>query len=265
MSKILTFILVIFFFNACQPQQNVGDISVNETQDYVYLQRPYKGHIKTSTFMEAKTKDNNFDPENTHLYKYSKLGLSSWYGGNDGFHGKMTANGDTYNKNSLTAAHRTLPIPSMIRVTNLKNGNSVILMVNDRGPSLKDRLIDVSERAAYLLGFKKEGLAKVKVEYLPKQTEELLHQLRLKKPKTATSVNGANKKYLLQLGAFKNRVNANHIAVKLQEYGDIKITRERNSKLYKVLVGPFENKLVTKDVASKIKTNHNHDVIIIQQ
>ena len=93
---------------------------------------------------------------------YRETGIASWYGAD--FHGKSTANGDIYDMNALTAAHKTLPMPSTVRVTNLENGRSMILTVNDRGPFVKDRVIDVSRRAAQLLGFKRAGTARVRVE-----------------------------------------------------------------------------------------------------
>ena len=81
--------------------------------------------------------------------------MASWYGPK--FHNKVTANGEIFNKNLLTAAHRTLPMPSMVKVTNLENGRSIMLRVNDRGPFAKERIIDLSEYAAGKLGFKEQG------------------------------------------------------------------------------------------------------------
>ena len=101
-------------------------------------------------------------------YEYAETGIASWYG--PGFHGKRTANGATYDQSALTAAHRTLPMPSIVRVTNLENGRSLKLRVNDRGPFAKNRIIDVSKRAAELLGFQQKGTAKVRVEILPAES-----------------------------------------------------------------------------------------------
>jgi len=95
---------------------------------------------------------------------YQEEGLASWYG-ND-FHGRLTANGEVFDMGSLTAAHPTLPMPSYARVTNLRNGKSLIVRVNDRGPYHGNRLIDVSNKAAELLEFKGNGVAKVRVEYV---------------------------------------------------------------------------------------------------
>lgn len=99
-------------------------------------------------------------------YKYVETGMASYYGAGDGFNGKKTSTGEVFSKNGLTCAHKTLPLPSVVRVTNLQNGRSIKLRVNDRGPFAKGRIIDVSEKAAILLGFKREGITKVRVECL---------------------------------------------------------------------------------------------------
>jgi rare lipoprotein A len=95
---------------------------------------------------------------------YRAEGLASWYG--DDFHGRLTANGEVFDMDSLSAAHPTLPMPCYARVTNLSNGKSLIVRVNDRGPYRDNRLIDVSNKAAELLEFKGNGVARVRVEYV---------------------------------------------------------------------------------------------------
>ena len=95
---------------------------------------------------------------------YREEGMASWYG--DDFHGRQTANGEVFDMTSLTAAHPTLPMPCYARVTNLGNGKSLIVRVNDRGPYHGNRLIDVSNKAAELLEFKGNGVARVRVEYV---------------------------------------------------------------------------------------------------
>lgn len=94
---------------------------------------------------------------------YDETGIASWYGPD--FHGKSTANGERYDMSALTAAHRTLPMPTVVRVTNLENGRSIRLRVNDRGPYARGRIIDVSRRAAELLGFQGKGTARVRVQF----------------------------------------------------------------------------------------------------
>jgi rare lipoprotein A len=107
---------------------------------------------------------------------YVEYGRASWYG--DDFHGKKTANGETYNMGDMTAAHPILPLPSIVRVTNLDNNKSVIVRVNDRGPFAKNRVIDVSQNAAIKLGFRMNGTANVKVEFLKEETEKLLKKIK---------------------------------------------------------------------------------------
>jgi rare lipoprotein A len=95
---------------------------------------------------------------------YSAEGMASWYG--DDFHGRLTANGEVFDMNAVTAAHPTLPMPSYVRVTNLANKKSIIVRVNDRGPYHGDRVIDLSHKTADLLGFKGNGVARVRVDYV---------------------------------------------------------------------------------------------------
>jgi len=97
-------------------------------------------------------------------YSYDETGIASWYG--PGFHSKATANGETYDENDLTAAHKTLPMPSLVRVTNLENGRSIVVRINDRGPFVNNRIIDMSRRGAQLLGFEQNGTAKVRVQVM---------------------------------------------------------------------------------------------------
>lgn len=101
---------------------------------------------------------------------YDETGLASWYG--PGFHGGRTANGERFDTHDLTAAHPTLPMPSLVRVTNVENGKTLVVRINDRGPFAKDRIIDLSSAAAHELGIK--GLAKVRVQYMKAESEQYL-------------------------------------------------------------------------------------------
>lgn len=104
-------------------------------------------------------------------FSKQETGIASWYGPT--FHGKRTANGEIYDQNELTAAHRTLQMPSLVRVTNLDNGRSIVVRINDRGPFKRGRVIDVSKRAAELLGFIKNGTARVRLEVLEKESRKI--------------------------------------------------------------------------------------------
>jgi rare lipoprotein A len=109
-------------------------------------------------------------------FEYDETGIGSWYGPN--FHQKLTANGEVFDQNSLTAAHRTLPMPSIVRVTNLENGRALIVRINDRGPFAHGRIIDLSRRSSQLLGFKKQGTAKMRVEILPAETRKEIAKIK---------------------------------------------------------------------------------------
>lgn len=103
-------------------------------------------------------------------YEYDETGVSSHYGDHDGFHGKSTATGEKFDTNQLTAAHKTLPLPCVARITNVENGRSVVVKVNDRGPFISGRMLDVSRKTAQLLGFYRKGLGKVRVETLVQES-----------------------------------------------------------------------------------------------
>ncbi len=109
-------------------------------------------------------------------YDYDETGIASWYGGE--FHGRPTANGEIYDMNALSAAHRTLPMPSFVRVSNLENGRSITLRVNDRGPFVHGRFLDASRRAAQLLGFERQGTARVRVRILAAESRVIAARLK---------------------------------------------------------------------------------------
>jgi rare lipoprotein A len=108
-------------------------------------------------------------------YGYIETGIASWYGAD--FHGKLTANGEIFDMNEVTGAHKTLPLPSIVRVTNLENGRSILVRVNDRGPFVNGRIVDLSRRSAQLLGFEAAGNAKVRVEIIADQSRQLATSL----------------------------------------------------------------------------------------
>jgi rare lipoprotein A len=163
-------LLILFFLGACAQTQllvhTAKRISQSETQT------PKSGRYKIGTPYQIKGVW--YYPSVD--YEYKETGIASWYG--PGFDGKITANGETYDQNALTAAHRTLPMPSIVQVTNLENGRSIKITVNDRGPYAFGRIIDMSRRGAQLLGFHRKGTARVKVEILPDESRMLAHSLK---------------------------------------------------------------------------------------
>lgn len=107
---------------------------------------------------------------------YDHTGIASWYGPN--FHGKQTANGEVFDQWAVTAAHKTLPMPSLVRVTNLENGRSLVVRINDRGPYKPGRIIDLSRRSAQLLDIESKGTAKVRVQILTNESRALAERAK---------------------------------------------------------------------------------------
>jgi rare lipoprotein A len=168
-SSVIALLLLSIVLSSCQGNsKSLRNLSKEDRHN-----TKYKGHFKVGS--QYKIKGKSYVPEKCS--NYSKIGKASWYGRKD--HGKKTANGDIYNKHLLTAAHKTLHMPSLVKVKNLENGKSVIVLVNDRGPYAGNREIDVSEKVASLLGFKDKGIANVKVQYLHSETQKLLQTFGL--------------------------------------------------------------------------------------
>jgi rare lipoprotein A len=164
-------LLNCFCLTACQ-QSPYAKLSREDRGNH-----SYKGHYKVGK--EYVVNQVKYKPK--EVKQFTQVGLASWYGKGDGFHGKKTANGDKYSRHMLTAAHKTLQLPSLVKVTNLSNNKSVIVLVNDRGPFCRKRIIDVSEKAADILGMKLQGVAKVKIEYLPEESKQFLTDMGLQK------------------------------------------------------------------------------------
>ena len=115
-------------------------------------------------------------------YDFCEIILASYYGYSDGFHGKLTATGDRFDKNMITGAHKTLPIPCVVEVTDLKTQRSIIVFINDRGPFVKNRDLDLSYAAARLLGgdILDKGVALVRVRVLKRETKKILDKIKKK-------------------------------------------------------------------------------------
>ena len=118
--------------------------------------------VQTASDSEARTQNVSLGATRKPRSKHALRGDASWYG--PGFHGKKTASGEIYDQTKLTAAHKTLPLGSKARVTNLENGSTVEVQINDRGPFIEGRVIDLSKAAAWALGFIETGITPVRVE-----------------------------------------------------------------------------------------------------
>lgn len=190
---------------------------------------------------------------------YRKVGIASWYGKK--FHGRKTSNGERYNMYDMTAAHRTLPLPSYVRVTNLRNHRSVVVRVNDRGPFRKDRIIDLSYAAALKLGIVGKGTGKVEVtalqpgEVSPPVTARAEPAPTLATPRKSASTQTSQRAYV-QVGAFGNWHNANALKAKLtlRDLGPVVLWHSQtvNGSLYRVLIGPFKEPAKADSIKTQV-------------
>ncbi len=228
--------------------------------------RPYQ--IAGRTYVPARQDD------------YDREGVASWYGSK--FHGRKTANGEIFDMNGLSAAHTTLPLPSLVRVTNLDNGRSIIVRVNDRGPFVNNRLIDLSKGAAEELGYVRQGIAHVRVQYVgpavknPGRVNVRRASTRRNEaqvwptPASARPASARPKSFentwpedpkdkyqialsrpkiavggwFVQLGAFGDRDRAQRIAANLHTSGKASVQTAwvNNRYIHRVLVGPYDNR-----------------------
>lgn len=206
-------------------------------------------------------------------YHYSEVGVASWYGRD--FHAKTTANGEVYDMNSLTAAHRTLPLPSIVKVTNLENGRSLVLRVNDRGPYAKSRIIDVSKRASQLLGFHTQGTTKVRVEVMEKESKALKAALlgdkyqgeiyeaqqtplAASEPEPTTTLSGQSYpkgSYFVQAGSFSQHSGAQEMVERLgmNDNTNIYYVNIDGRNYYRVRVGPFASEKEALATLAKVQ------------
>jgi len=171
---------------------------------------------------------------------YVEYGIASWYG--PGFHGKQTASGEIYNMYKLTAAHKTLPLGTYVKVINLENGKSVIVKVNDRGPFVEGRIIDLSYAAARKIGMLKKGTAKVKLIALGKKIDHKYETVDVERGK-----------FYVQIGAFKNKLNAYRFKNKIYRKYGIKTKVVKLEGYYRVLAGPVYSYGKAKKFKAKLK------------
>ncbi|WP_272906838.1 septal ring lytic transglycosylase RlpA family protein [Hyphobacterium sp. SN044] len=209
---------------------------------------------------------------------YDRTGIASWYG--PGFHGRLTASGEVFDENLMTAAHTTLPIPSLVEVTNLENGRTVVLRLNDRGPFADDRIIDLSRAAATELGFIGQGLAQVRVRYLGPVdgpgvsappviftasntgddpiAAQVLADMRANGETTQRLVT-------IQAGSFTDRDNAQALQARLEPRGDAWIEEAivNGQTVFRVLLGQWENRAEAEMTRTALRTDGIFDARVV--
>lgn len=186
-------------------------------------------------------------------------GIASWYGLK--FHGELTSNGEIYNMYSMSAAHKHLPIPSYVKVTNLDNKKQVVVRVNDRGPFHKGRIIDLSYAAATKLGFADKGTARVRVELI-----------NAKPPKSGQVAPYKTDKisHFIQVAAFSSKQSAERLKNQLLDIAGVDKVyvasdTSSTSAVYRVRVGPFDNESEAENTRRELKQNGFHNAILIQR
>jgi rare lipoprotein A len=188
----------------------------------------------------------------TTLSAYEQEGLASWYGGK--FQGRQTASGEIFDTNELTAAHKTLAFGTVVKVTNLENGKSTVVRINDRGPFIPGRIIDLSRAAAVAIGAAGKGVAKVRIEELPPDSPEADGITVARTPVT----------YSIQVAAYRNREYAERSLERLRDRGFIGTLEKTPEGIYRVLVKdvPESELQATKQ---KLQEHGWRDVVARQQ
>jgi rare lipoprotein A len=219
-----TFLLILFLLLvACGPRYVVIDRRTPPSEKKeVKKETPGEQRAITETRIEKRES------------KDVQYGVASWYGGE--FHGRATSSGEVYDMYQLTCAHNTLPLGTVVMVTNLENGRSLELKVNDRGPFVKERILDVSYAAAQMLGMWEKGTAPVKVEVVSLAIEPVL-------------------RFTLQVGSFTDETNAQRLADQLRKSFEnvyVATVETLTQKYHRVRVGQFDTKDAAFSIAQKL-------------
>ena len=192
---------------------------------------------------------------------YRETGVASWYGTK--FHGRLTSNGEVYNMYAMTAAHKSLPIPTYAKVTNMENGRSVIVRINDRGPFHDDRLIDLSFVAALKLGYANKGTARVLIESIdtdskPKPAPTPVVQ-PAPNPQIVDSENSASQEsgHYLQVGAFTELSAAQQLQKKIAGLTSQPIVLRTQDQLHKLWIGPIADRIELLSIKEMLKKTAN--------
>jgi peptidoglycan lytic transglycosylase len=238
-------------------------IDVSAVKDAVPRVEPYSRYGNPSSYVVLGKRYHTLDSSNN----YRERGIASWYGTK--FHGHRTSSGESYDMYKMSAAHKSLPLPTYARVTNLDNGKSVVVKVNDRGPFHDNRLIDLSYAAASRLGILGKGTGLVEIEAInPREHQQLPTKPRIaaSQPKVANSSPAGDRQHkpelYLQLGAFLSRSNAEKLQARLRDTvpGKLQITKAVSNQqpVYRLRAGPLAS-VETADQLTKILATQGVD------
>ncbi len=206
---------------------------------------------------------------------YSETGIASWYGHK--FHSRQTANGEVFNMYAMTAAHRVLPMPSVVRVTDLGSGRNVVVRINDRGPYAHERIIDLSLAAAEKIGSRRKGITRVKVELLPELSRKVARiakgggGARKQDRLVADFVRGGGVRpgvYYVQAGTFRDRRSAETMAKKLRRHFDgvrVHTGAANNGRvLHRVRIGPENTKQAARALQARVQARGLRDAFVVR-
>ena len=230
-----------------------GYPDLSHTPDAVPRSEPYnKGNMRTYTVLGR-----TYHPLRS-AQGYVQQGIASWYGSK--FHGNATANGERYDMYAMSAAHRTLPLPSYVQVRNLENGHTAVVRVNDRGPFHDNRIIDLSYAAASKLGMLGKGTALVEIRAIdPRHPEQVVAQ----KPKP---LDHAPRIYI-QVGAYGNQDNARRMADRLsrelQRNIRIDSAESTRGRVHRVQIGPLASVEIADQVTASLERLHILDAQVL--
>lgn len=235
--KVLAAAFCLVFINACAAKKTYVASPPDSDRKLKATQRPYTVYGE------------RYEPLRTHE-GFVQTGIASWYGKD--FHGKATSNGEKYDMHAMTAAHKTLPLGVFVKVYNKDNGREAVVRVNDRGPFVKGRIIDLSYAAAQNLGVDQVGTARVRVEALGYREEG---KSGYKRPETYDTGN-----YSVQIGSFKEYKNAQRLSDEMKKlfgFSDVHMTNVNGDLFYRVYAGKFTS-LKSAETAEKKFAGHGY-------
>ena len=287
--RIIIFFVIIGLLQACahspKPQARPGAYYLDDGPHT-------RAHVDPATVANATPRTEALSPRGNkpytvfgkryhplpHARGYHARGTASWYGKK--FHGNTTSNGETYDMYAMSAAHKTLPLPSYVRVTNLSNSRSVVVRVNDRGPFLHNRLIDLSYAAAAKLDMLRTGTAQVEVTAINSDTTRASAHRTTTTTDVSAQTNAPNLstrqqlgndagRLYLQVGAFSQQANAQRLLARLQPQIDAPINvltlKQSRGAVYRVRIGPLRSVEHSGDLAERVQQLGITDVIIVSE